>query len=223
MARLKIIGAGHIRTGTDSLRLALNQLGYNTHHMASMMECDRKPEAFVEAYKHPDKPVDWDTLYEGFDAACDCPTTLFVERLANAYPDAKVILIERDSESWYNSMYHTGHQGLLLSVDPVAPEHVKKTLDMSRTLLWDGAIANADRFSDKEAMKKMYEAHNENIKKVIPAERLLVVQLGQFGWKELCDFLDKPVPDVPYPHGNTTAEFQKNFRMVIGRDEEQAQ
>lgn len=33
---------------------------YNTHHMRSMIECDRHPEVFEEAYKNPEKQVDWD-------------------------------------------------------------------------------------------------------------------------------------------------------------------
>ncbi|ORY95611.1 hypothetical protein BCR43DRAFT_493281 [Syncephalastrum racemosum] len=186
--------------------------------MTSMMECDRKPEAFVEAYQHPERAVDWDALYEGFDAACDCPTTMFVERLAEVYPDAKVILIERSPESWYRSMSNTGHRVFQTPIHPGAPEHVQKSLSMARTITWDGIIADPVRFGDKDAMMKLYRAHNENIKKVIPAERLLVVQLGQFGWKELCDFLNKPVPDVPYPFENTTEEFKEKYRQATGKD-----
>lgn len=144
------------------------------------------------------------------------PTTAFVERLAKAYPDAKVILIERSPESWYTSMSNTGHKVYQTPINPGAPDYVRKSLLMANTILWDGAIADPVRFGDKEAMKKMYEAHNENIKKVIPADRLLVVQLGQFGWKELCDFLGKPVPDVPYPFKNTTVEFRERFREATG-------
>lgn len=40
-------------------------------HMREMFKPNRHPEMFTEAFKHPEKPVDWDTIFEGFDAAVD--------------------------------------------------------------------------------------------------------------------------------------------------------
>ncbi|CDS07780.1 hypothetical protein LRAMOSA01729 [Lichtheimia ramosa] len=211
MAPLKIIGAGYGRTGTDSLRIALNILGYNCFHMRELIRVDRYPETFLDAYLNPEKPVDWDMLYEGYDAALDWPTVSFLDRLIDAYPNAKVILTARDAESWYRSIKNTIHK---LSVECSKrndfPENLDRWRQMNNTLVLNGAIADPDQFNDEEAIKAKYNAHVEWVKKNIPNERLFIMGLGE-GWERLCKFLDVPVPDVPYPRVNSTKEFVNDF------------
>ncbi|CDH52622.1 hypothetical protein RO3G_13878 [Lichtheimia corymbifera JMRC:FSU:9682] len=213
MAPLQVIGAGCGRTGTDSLREALNILGYNCHHMRELFNQDRHPEVFLEAYKNPDKPADWDKAYEGYDAAVDWPTASFVEPLLKKYPDAKWILTDRDPDNWYESVKNTIHQAAVLRTpEEIAamPEHRRRALNMAKTVVMDGALADRERFSDEDAIKAYFNNHNEWVKKTIPADRLLVMQLGE-GWDRLCEFLGKPVPDVPYPRANSTETFRNRW------------
>ncbi|KAJ8662428.1 hypothetical protein O0I10_002122 [Lichtheimia ornata] len=211
MAPLKIIGAGYGRTGTDSLRMALNMLGYNCFHMRELIREDRHPEVFLDAYLNPEKPVDWDKLYDGYDAAVDWPTVSFVERLLTVYPDAKVILTARDVDSWYRSIKNTIHK---LSVECSKRNDLSEPLqrwrEMNNTLVLDGAIGDPERFNDEEAIKAKYNAHVEWIKKNVPSEQLFIMELGE-GWERLCKFLDVPVPSDPYPSANSTKDFVKSF------------
>ncbi|KAI8149847.1 P-loop containing nucleoside triphosphate hydrolase protein [Fennellomyces sp. T-0311] len=209
MAPLKIIGAGMGRTGTDSLRIALNTLGYNTHHMKTLNEEGGRAEMFTKAYEHPEEAVDWDYIYEGFDAAIDWPTCAFVEPLMKKYPDAKVILTIRDPDSWYRSMGNTifrKHEDL-----KIIPETPRKR--MARRIILDGAYHVPGMFEDQEAMKEKFIQNTEWVKKHVPEDRLLIMELGE-GWERLCKFLDKPVPDVKYPHVNTTADNHRYTSQV---------
>ncbi|KAI9494355.1 P-loop containing nucleoside triphosphate hydrolase protein [Zychaea mexicana] len=210
MAPLKIIGAGYGRTGTDSLRTALNILGYTTHHMKSYNEEGGRTEMFTEAYEHPEKAVDWDFIYDGFDAAVDWPTCSFLEPLMQKYPDAKVILTVRDPDSWYQSMRNTIF--LIHSASRRDPSRQNKPkVNMVGKIILDGAFDNPDLFNDEVALKAKFVEHNERVKRIVPKERLLVMQLGE-GWDRLCDFLDVPVPsNVDYPNVNKTSDMRKRF------------
>ncbi|KAI8146476.1 P-loop containing nucleoside triphosphate hydrolase protein [Fennellomyces sp. T-0311] len=212
MAPLKVIGASFGRTGTDSFRIALNKLGYNTHHMRSMHEPNAQPELFTKAYLHPEEPVDWDQIYEGYDAACDWPTVSFLEPLLKKYPDAKVILTVRDPDSWYKSVMNTVYK--IHSTMKVHTEgKMKFNAEMIETIVLDGAFGNDD-INNAEAMKAKFIEHIAWVKKHVPADRLLVLELGE-GWDRLCKFLDKPVPNEPYPHANTTKEFNERVSKVL--------
>ncbi|KAI9491218.1 P-loop containing nucleoside triphosphate hydrolase protein [Zychaea mexicana] len=216
MAPLEVIGAGVSRSGTDSLRTALNMLGYNTHHMRSMFECDRKPEVFEEAYLHPEKPVDWDELYEGFSAAVDCPTISFLDRLFDYYPNVKVILTKRDPDSWYKSVLNT-----IYNFHDKLPENPKdyaiRNRKMTKTIFLQGAFMDLQKFKDEpEVMKARYEAHNAWVLENVPADRLLVLDLRDgITWEKICPFLGKPIPNEPYPHVNDTKTMKVEFPKVI--------
>ncbi|KAI8140117.1 P-loop containing nucleoside triphosphate hydrolase protein [Fennellomyces sp. T-0311] len=206
MAPLKIIGAGYGRTGTDSLRSALDILGYRTHHMRSMYQDeDSHPELFLEAFNHPERPVDWDYLYNDYDAAVDWPTATFVKRLVESYPEAKVLLTVRDPDSWYKSMRNTVFRSL---TTPITSEKGLKSRAMSKVICMDGLLSTIqpNQPMDEIMIKAKYNAHNEWVIQAVPPERLLVLKLGE-GWDRLCRFLDKPIPDIPYPHSNSTEEF----------------
>ncbi|KAI7882022.1 hypothetical protein K492DRAFT_176543, partial [Lichtheimia hyalospora FSU 10163] len=212
MAPLKVIGAGYGRTGTDSLRTALNMLGYKCHHMKEMFRYGRHPEMFTEAFKHPEKPVEWNTIYDGYDAAVDWPTVAFIDRLMVEYPDAKFILTIRDADSWYKSVKNTiwqlEHKAKAKDTPADLPEDIKNQREMTRTIVLDGAFDDLDRFLDEERIKGIYNAHNEWVKKNIPSDRLLIMELGE-GWERMCKFLDKPMPSEPYPRVNSTGAFKQ--------------
>jgi hypothetical protein len=203
---LQVIGAGFGRTGTMSLKLALEQLGFGPcHHM-------------VEVFAHPEsipwwtdaaegRPA-WDRIFSGYRAAVDWPTATFYRELAQHYPDAKVILTERDPESWFRSTQATIFARDFSEVgdDPWVNMVMKAVGDLFER-----------RMHDRETLISVFKAHNARVREVIPADRLLVYEVAQ-GWEPLCRFLDVPVPDGPMPKVNSTEEFQQNIaREVAGR------
>ncbi|KAI8144769.1 P-loop containing nucleoside triphosphate hydrolase protein [Fennellomyces sp. T-0311] len=214
MAPLQVIGASFGRTGTDSLRAALNILGYNTHHMREMKKPQSRPDLFLEAYEHPEREADWDLIYDGYDAAVDWPTAAFVKPLLEQYPNAKVLLTVRDVDAWYNSV-----KGTIFTLVKSTPmcETMAPLDRMIRTVCLDGAFSDDITFLDEEeAMKAKYIAHVEWVKQHVPPERLLVLELGE-GWERLCKFLDKPVPNCPYPRTNSASEFHNIFPIIFGQ------
>ncbi|KAI9496610.1 P-loop containing nucleoside triphosphate hydrolase protein [Zychaea mexicana] len=222
MAPLQIIGAGFGRTGTDSLRNALNQLGYSTHHMYAMAHGgdERYPEVFQEAYEHPERDYDWEKVYDGFDAAVDWPTAAVVEPLLKKYPNAKIILTVRDPDDWYrsvkNTIFRMSQKGFSAESAPPGIDlaYYKRLVSMIHTLVLDGAFGNPEKFLDEEAMKAKFVAHNKWVQEHIPADQLLVMQLGE-GWDRLCQFLGKSVPDTPYPNTNSSKDINKMAKELF--------
>ncbi|KAI9251973.1 P-loop containing nucleoside triphosphate hydrolase protein [Sporodiniella umbellata] len=200
MSRLEIIGAGFGRTGTTSLCDALDYLGYRTHHMKNvLLDPKQDPEVFENAYKHSDQPVDWDSVYEGYTAAVDWPTSAFFDRLYALYPDVKVILTVRDPEGWFNSVYNTIHRWP--GVDETWPERIRLTKRMAGAVSCHGRLVQKDLLEQKEELIQMFLDNIEYTKKIVKPENLLVMELGD-GWEKLCGFLNKPIPSIPYPHSN---------------------
>ncbi|GAA5813073.1 hypothetical protein MFLAVUS_006540 [Mucor flavus] len=202
MAPLEVIGAGWGRTGTDSLRIALNTLGYNTHHMKSFFaDPSLDTDDFYNAYRHRDE-ADWDKLYENYSAAVDWPTCTFYKDLMVKYPNAKVLLTTRTPESWYKSVINTIASPTL--IEKTTPK-LRKMID---TVCIDGLFNDPVRLADKEKVEALFTDHINEVKAYVPADRLLVLELGE-GWERLCKFLGKEVPDTPYPSSNSTEEFKK--------------
>ncbi|KAI9244921.1 P-loop containing nucleoside triphosphate hydrolase protein [Helicostylum pulchrum] len=205
MAPIEVIGAGFGRTGTDSLHLALNILGYNTHHMKSFFaDPTLDTDDFYDAYLHPDE-TDWDKLYENYSAGVDWPTCSFYKELMVKYPNAKVLLTTRTPESWYKSVVNTIASPTLLRT--TSPKF-RKMLD---TVCVDGLLNDPVRLADKEKVMALFADHNNEVKAHVPADRLLVMELGE-GWERLCKFLGKEVPNTPYPSSNSTEHFNKLIR-----------
>ncbi|KAF1798619.1 P-loop containing nucleoside triphosphate hydrolase protein [Mucor lusitanicus] len=211
MASLEVIGAGFGRTGTDSLRTALNMLGYKTHHMKSFREDPElnDPDDFYNAYDDREH-ANWDHMYRGYTAAVDWPTAAFWLDLHVKYPKAKIILTVRDADSWYTSVKNTIASYQQHSNAPEEdPNHPRfKMARMAQVTCLDGRLKNAEVFSRQEEIKQLFLNHNEEVKRIVPADQLLVMELGE-GWDRLCAFLDKDVPNVPYPNVNSTLEHQK--------------
>ncbi|KAL0093585.1 P-loop containing nucleoside triphosphate hydrolase protein [Phycomyces blakesleeanus] len=211
---IKILGAGYGRTGTLSLCLALDQLGYNTHHMAKVItDPSQDPDLFRDAYLFPEDPVDWDNVFKGYDAAVDWPAVAFFEKLLKEYPDAKVILTERDPDQWYTSASKTIREWP--GVDDTWPEHILRARRMAKTIVCDGELRGKG-FQDKQRMIDQFTRHSQRVKEIVRPENLLVMQLGE-GWSRLCAFLGKEVPDLPWPHANKGDDFEK--LIVLKRDQ----
>ncbi len=193
---LDVIGAGFGRTGTDSMREALEILGVGPcHHMFAIIG----DEALYGPWRRrmSGEDVGWDVLYAGFRSAVDWPTAHYWRELAAAYPDAKVILTLRDAGDWYDSAAAT--------IFPVAATGAPESL--GRQILRQ---VFDDRPDDRAHCIAIYEAHVDAVRREIPPERLIEHGLGD-GWGPLCAGLGLSEPSEPYPHKNTGEGFRKTF------------
>jgi hypothetical protein len=200
---IEVIGAGFGRTGTLSLKLALEQLGYDKCY--HMMEIFGHPEhvALWHAATRGE-PMDWDALYQGYRATVDWPECAFWAEQMHHFPDAKVVLTERDPERWHDSVMNTIYPSSLAqqaSDDPGAQAWAA----MAFELIWDGTFHG--RIEDRDYAIGIYREHNDRVKREVPADRLLVFEASQ-GWAPLCEFLGRAVPQTDFPRVNTTEEFQ---------------
>ena len=146
---LKVIGAGFGRTGTNSLKVALEQLGYTPcHHMKEVGLSLEQIRWFDRASRG--EAVDWDEVYGKFEAAVDWPTVSYYEQLAAHFPDAKVILSARDPDAWYKSARETIFAVYLYMPKwlPAVVPRIRTLFDMIIRTVWDGTFDG--RFSDKE-------------------------------------------------------------------------
>jgi hypothetical protein len=210
---IKVIGAGFGRTGTASLKAALEQLGFDKcYHMIEVFQNPAHAQVWIDASQG--RPVDWDALFKGYQATVDWPGAAFYQELMRRYPDAKVLLSVRDPERWYRSALDTiygaarpSHRSWLARLIPMFGR-------MNRLLegiVWKGTFQG--RFEDKQYAIDIFNQHNEEVTRVVPPERLLVYDIKE-GWEPLCRFLGVPVPkDMPFPHLNDTAAFQKMISL----------
>jgi hypothetical protein len=192
---LRVIGAGIGRTGTNSLKVALEMLlGGPCYHMFELLrKLDDVPAWDAAA---DGLPVDWHALMAGWVAGVDWPVSAFWPELSIAFPDAKILLSMRDSEAWWTSASATINQDVPKEANDAWFAMVKKTL--------------ASRFTpdlqDKEACIAAYQAHNAKVMQTVPPDRLIVWRPGD-GWEPICGSLGLPIPEEPFPLTNTTAEF----------------
>jgi hypothetical protein len=199
---LKVIGAGFGRTGTKSLQDALDLLGVGPcYHMAEVFKNPQAPEWWSQAADDPDH-ADWEKIFKGYNATVDWPNATYYRELAEAYPDAKVILTERDPEVWFESTQATIFARM--PPGPGAEDPFLRMLGKVVCELFDY------RMHDRDHCISVFNAHNARVREVIPAERLLVYEVAQ-GWGPLCDFLGVPVPPESMPKVNSREEFAARF------------
>ncbi|WP_170763122.1 sulfotransferase family protein [Ruegeria lacuscaerulensis] len=198
--RLKVVGAGIGRTGTYSLKIALNQLGVGPcYHMEEVLHnmSSHLPLWQAAVQGNPD----WPAIYQGYQSAVDWPTARFFRELYAEYPKAKFILGYRSPQSWAESFSQTIYQ--LLSDIEKAPAEQREWLTMVTELITQNGIPPG---LDVAGLENAFIAHTEAVKAEIPAGRLLVFE-AKDGWEPLCLFLGVPVPDEPFPRTNNRNEF----------------
>lgn len=199
---LKVIGAGFGRTGTMSLKLALEQIGFGPcYHMAEVFPRPDAPGLWIDA---ADGAPDWPRIFDGFNASVDWPGATFWRELADHYPDAKVILTVRDPEAWFKSTQATIFARRPASAGSPFEQMIMKVL----APLFPGGL------TDKDHVIGVFERHNAEVKAAFGPDRLLTFELAQ-GWAPLCDFLGVPAPDTPMPKTNSTEEFQARLRPAV--------
>jgi len=227
---LDLIGVGYGRTGTASLRVALERLGFDPCcHMTEVME---KPE-LVRRWRRIGEggPADWDGVLGGYRATVDWPGAAYWRELVDAYPHAKVVLTVRDPQRWFDSALNTifkfpmrrrnvAERLLYVAVRLVYPSSAQVPLMLDRVLwnrVFDGRPFNGRTFPDgvpdRDYAIDSFSRHNDEVKAYVPAERLLVFSVAE-GWGPLCEFLGVPVPDEPFPRLNETEAFNQ---MIAAR------
>lgn len=209
---MQVIGAGFGRTGTLSMKAALEQLGYDkTHHMIEvLMPKDQTQLDYWDAIGRGERPG-WDKVFAGYEASVDFPSCVYWQELAQAYPDAKVVLTVRDFDSWYQSALTTIYA---VSTPPGWMKLFSKPRKMdrmTRNIIWQGMFGG--RFEDKAHVRKVWDDHIAAVKAGLPPERLLVFEVKD-GWQPLCAFLGKPVPDTPFPRLNDAEQFKKMISIM---------
>lgn len=196
---LGIIGAGLGRTGTMSLKFALEHLGFGPcYHMIEFMaHIPRDLPRWLDVIDgHPD----WDAVFDGYVSTVDYPGCTYWRQLVARWPDAKVILTQRDPDSWFESANET-----------VLSPRMRDMLDQSPIKRFMDATVNADfgdRIGDREFMTDYFRRWNDDVMASVPADKLLVFQ-AKDGWEPLCDFLGVPIPAEPYPRVNSREDMHR--------------
>jgi Sulfotransferase domain len=196
---LRLIGAGVGRTGTESLKVALEHLlGGPCYHM---LEVVSHPEAvtYWAAAGRGDMP-DWDQVFDGYVAAVDWPVAAYWRELSAAFPDAPVLLSTRASaEEWYRSASQT-----IFALD-------RSKMPGGDASFIDGIFSRfTPELDNPQAAMEAYEAHNRKVHQSIEPGRLVEWKPGD-GWTPLCEALGVPEPEEPFPHQNTTEMFRRRL------------
>ncbi len=195
---VRAIGAGLGRTGTNSLKIALERLlDGPCYHMFEVLHRPDDVAIWHDATDGAD--VDWVQFFDGWEAAVDFPVAPLFDQIAAAFPDAPVILSTRPGADWYASASATifGAARVTAGEDP-GP---LRTMVRAQFARWLGADLD-----DAEATIAAFDAHNERVRATIPSDRLIEWQPGD-GWGPLCAGLEIAVPDEPFPHANSGEDF----------------
>jgi len=205
---MDVIGAGFGRTGTLSMKEALEQLGFGPcMHMIELLEGDAERPTLFHKAAEGDRDSLRDAL-EGYRSTVDWPGTFFWRELMQEYPRAKVILTVRDPQRWYDSVKQTILAAAeRLPQDDAEPARVALRGMIEATVL-EGTFGG--RLADREHAVRIFEQHIEEVRATVPADRLLEFQVAE-GWEPLCAFLDRPVPQTPFPRLNDSAAFQERL------------
>jgi hypothetical protein len=202
---IQIIGAGLPRTGTMSLKYAIEQLlGGSCYHMH-------------ELYRKPEQVGLWNEVLEGETellttilgdccAALDWPVSAVWKGAIELFPDAKVLLSRRASSAdWWESIDQTVWQIIRTQnfrfsndedeADAFSKLHQKLTSQFSAD--WD----------NENAARTAYSKHLVSVRNMVPKERLIEFEVGD-GWEPLCRALNVAEPTHPFPNKNNRETFK---------------
>ncbi len=219
---MNVIGAGFGRTGTTSLKAALETLGFGSAY--HMTEVFTHPEhvGFWEA-AHRGERVDWEGFFSGYGVAVDWPACAFYAELMEAFPHASVILTVRDPERWYESVLSTIYGihrissgprpvRLAFSLAGLFAPGVTGIARLADGIVWRDTFDS--RFEDRSYAVDTFKRHNEEVRRRVPSERLLVYDVKE-GWQPLCDFFGVEIPDRPFPHLNDAREMRRRLLGLV--------
>ncbi|KAB2343607.1 sulfotransferase family protein [Actinomadura rudentiformis] len=212
---LKLINTGLGRTGTTSLKGALEQLGYGPcFHMFDIVGDEARIAEWEKVVCEGQDP-DWEALFAGYTSAVDGPPAVYYREMMKAFPEAKMVLTVRDAERWYQSTYDTLYQFVLMNEKKAPPPNSlpARIYRVTSTMVWNGLFDG--RFSDKEHAIEVYHQHNKEIAQNIDPDRLLIYDVTQ-GWEPLCAFLGVDVPSEDFPHLNDTESMRRQLARMGG-------
>lgn len=199
---LEIIGPGFGRTGTNSLKLALEHLGFGPCH--HMFEIFNNPELLADwqAAARGER-VDWNKVFSGYRSQVDWPGARYWRELVQWFPDAKVILSVRDPDEWFDSV-----QATIAPVMLAHGTHPSPHLNAIAEMAYQTVVAQVfnGRISDRQYAMRIFKEHIAEVQRTVASDRLLVFDTKQ-GWAPLCDFLRVEMPMIPFPRTNTSKEF----------------
>lgn len=203
---LLVVGAGLGRTGTTSLKAALEQLlGAPCYHMLEVTNGPDHPEKWAAAYRG--ELPDWDALFSGYAACVDWPAAPFWKEMGDAFPDALILLSVRDADAWWQSASKTIFRAIETYFADDAPDDGWTAMGVAMMTSF------TPDWRDEAAAKAAYEAHNADVRATAPADRLLEWHPSD-GWAPICERLGLAVPDEPFPHSNTSEEFRANVGIT---------
>jgi hypothetical protein len=214
---VKVIGVGFGRTGTMSLKAALEQLGAGPcFHMIDLIMGERRERDIAQWVKVARGEQDWHEVFDGWESTVDWPAAARWREICDAFPEARVLLNVREFEGWYRSMQNTIRAAKVTPPEQLAPDANRPTPNPALwgvidTLIWDGDFQG--RFEDKAWVRERYAARIAEIKATIAPERLTVWELGADGWEPLAAMLGVEAPDEPFPRLHDTAEFRSEFGL----------
>ncbi len=204
---LEVISSGFGRTGTTSLKNALEMLGFGPcHHMDEVLANPAQVALWKDVASG--KPVDLEDLFAGYRSQVDFPGAHLWRESAERFPDAKVLHSVRPEEKWWTSFSRTIGKLNMTHHELDLPAHVHDMLDVAYELFTRRTLGGDP--TDREACIAAFRARQAEVEATIAPKRLLVFDVAQ-GWEPLCAFLDVPVPDEPFPRRNDTGEYWDNL------------
>lgn len=198
---IEVVGAGFGRTGTLSMKLALDQIGFGPcHHMMEVFNRPGDAQGWADVIAGDN--ADLDPLLDGYRSTVDFPACVMWRELMDANPQSKVLLTVRPSDKWWRSFDST----IRPNIDGTNQHEDAGFTALLRAI---DRVVFGGQAGDQEAAIAAYEQHNARVVADTPADRLLVYEVGS-GWEPLCEFLGVAVPDEPFPHTNTSEEWNSN-------------
>ena len=185
----KVFGIGLSRTGTTSLAEALRILGYET----------------VD-WNYNGKIIGWPEFY-AFDAATDTPCSMQFETLYHSFDNSKFIYTKRNKSDWSVSIkkhFETEEPSGVL--ESMRGDRWKSNEDWG----WENTLQririHSCLYAKYSTWIEAYDAHDKRVRSFFenkPPKRFSEINIpsGE-GWRELCNFLDRPVPNQSFPHEN---------------------
>jgi hypothetical protein len=196
---MKAIGAGFGRTGTSSLQSALEELlGGKCYHMKDIVLLPAQLQMWHEFAVGEKSTMDWELLFKGYMAIVDCPVCIYYKEIMEVFPEAKIILTVRDSQSWwksFNRLMSLVNKARLLSF--FVPKF-RKLSQFADKIIIENVFGGR---MEKENCINIFERHNQAVREWVPKDRLLEYDVAQ-GWKPLCEFFGVEIPKKPFPHLN---------------------
>jgi hypothetical protein len=206
---MRVIGAGLPRTATLAQKVALEMLGVGPcYHMVDVLGDLGRTSTWRAAL---DGQADWDEVFAGYQSTVDWPGSYYYRELREAFPDAKVLLSVRSGESWAKSMQQT-IGGMFYGdtmmrdlssarerIDPAWNDYCEMMREM-----WDRSGLLPRGGADEAHLARAMERHNAEVQDAFDD---VLVWSPADGWEPICELLEVPVPDEPFPRVNDSAMF----------------